>query len=359
MVVTPVVIPKIENFEKGIKEEEAKLNRLLDKYLRLLKPIIVENANNRIKIAMNIAKSSEYTKYSNKQIENLKQVIHGLCSDAFIDIEPDAEQEAFFNKWSATTYKDEIVEEENELKEMFSDLMKDMFGIDIDFDELEKNPEFFAKYEEQMNNEFNKINDKEFSNKTKKKTKKQIENEIRQKNEEELKNKSIRSIYLSLAKVLHPDIEIDPLLKVEKEEIMKRVTVAYEEKDLNTLLRLEMEWVNKETEQLDKITDDKLEVYISVLKKQAAELYQQKQNLYKHPRYQDIVDFGSNIERTALIKLNRLVIKEKEVRNSLLNLINDFENPYHKKMILEYVEAYIQIQQEKQVTNIFDLLNKF
>ena len=46
---------------------------------------------------------------------------------------------------------------------------------------------------------------------------------------------------MSLAKMLHSDLETDETLKLEREELMKKVTAAYQDKDLNTLLKLEIE----------------------------------------------------------------------------------------------------------------------
>ena len=84
--------------------------------------------------------------------------------------------------------------------------------------------------------------EKEKKDASKKKTRKQIENEALAIKIKEAKSKSINTIYRQLAKILHPDLEQDEVLKSEKAKVMQDVTQAYQEKNLPALLRLEMSW---------------------------------------------------------------------------------------------------------------------
>lgn len=43
---------------------------------------------------------------------------------------------------------------------------------------------------------------------------------------QEAQSKSLKSIYLSLSKVLHPDKETDPVLKMEKEELTSKKMIS-------------------------------------------------------------------------------------------------------------------------------------
>src|SRR6185436_8205456 len=78
---------------------------------------------------------------------------------------------------------------------------------------------------------------------------------------EEQRKRSIANIYKQLARVLHPDFERDSERQKQKVQLMKELTAAFSENDLNTLLRLEMEWIENEGGDLERLTEEKLGVY--------------------------------------------------------------------------------------------------
>jgi hypothetical protein len=117
------------------------------------------------------------------------------------------------------------------------------------------------------------------------KGRRQLEKEKRMQHAEEVRKKSIATIYRELAKVLHPDLEQDPERRQRKIVLMQELTVAYRNNDLHTLLRLELEWVQREAGNLDRLTEEKLAVYNQALTEQVAELERQLNVLPQHPRY--------------------------------------------------------------------------
>jgi hypothetical protein len=121
------------------------------------------------------------------------------------------------------------------------------------------------------------------------KSKRQLEREERARQAEQLRNKSIASIFKQLAKVLHPDLEPDAGRKQAKSTLMQELTAAYRNNDLHTLLRLELEWIQREEGDVERLTEEKLSIYNQVLKEQVAELEREIAELPLHPRYQPIV----------------------------------------------------------------------
>ena len=113
-----------------------------------------------------------------------------------MDIEPTPEQEAFYDKWSDVPYREEINEAKNETKDMFTDFMSHMFGMEMDMNDFDKSPEGFASFQQKINEQFEQSQQKQ---QKQKKTKKQQAFEEVKKEAEEIKNKSIRSVYLALA----------------------------------------------------------------------------------------------------------------------------------------------------------------
>jgi hypothetical protein len=150
--------------------------------------------------------------------------------------------------------------------------------------------------------------------------------------------KSIRGIYISLIKVLHPDAELDISRKQEKENIIKKVTVAYENKDLPTLLKLELEWVHKTTEHLDEISEDKLKLYISVLRNRAEELEFETIQLYTHPKYEPIEDVAMRTEKACKKYLEKDKINLEIVLERFKNNLSVFKLLTSKKDITSFIE---------------------
>lgn len=55
---------------------------------------------------------------------------------------------------------------------------------------------------------------------------------------------------------------------------MQELTVAYRQNDLHTLLRLEMQWIENEGGDIDRLTEEELGVYNEVLQGQVQGLEQ-------------------------------------------------------------------------------------
>jgi hypothetical protein len=114
---------------------------------------------------------------------------------------------------------------------------------------------------------------------------------------EEARKRNIASIYKQLARVLHPDFECDGERRQEKVQLMQELTEAYRQKDLHTLLRLEMEWIENEGDDLDRLTKEKLGVYIEVLQGQVEGLEARLRDLLFHPRYRPVVVFNNGLAK--------------------------------------------------------------
>jgi hypothetical protein len=109
--------------------------------------------------------------------------------------------------------------------------------------------------------------------------------------EEESRKRSIANIYKQLARVLHPDFERDTERQKNKVQLMQELTAAYRQNDLHTLLRLEMQWIENEGGDIDRLTEEKLGVYNEVLTGQVRGLENRLRRLMFHARYRPIVVF--------------------------------------------------------------------
>jgi hypothetical protein len=180
-----------------------------------------------------------------------------------------------------TAQRQRLEDARNSMESIFEDM-----GFDIDLSDFDRDmtePDFVAGTAGIGEDLKRQAEQREA---THKKTKKQFEREEKERQAEEVRRKSIASIYKQLARVLHPDLESDPVLKQRKEVVMQELTVAYHDNDLHTLLRLELEWIQREQNDINRLTDEKLSIYNQALRAQVRELEFELEDLPLQPRYQ-------------------------------------------------------------------------
>ena len=115
---------------------------------------------------------------------------------------------------------------------------------------------------------------------------------------EEFRKRSIANIYKQLARVLHPDLERDRERQKQKVELMQELTVAFHQNDLHTLLRLQMQWIENESGDIEHLTEEKLGVYNEVLAGQVDGLEKRLRDLPFHARYRPVVVWNLRLPET-------------------------------------------------------------
>jgi hypothetical protein len=322
---------RIEKLEKKIIQKEITLEKILAYFNKNIDPLIEFDARNKIKTAFILDEKMLSVKLSKKTYNMGAQLILTLLDDAFSTIVAGKKEIALYDKYADVSFQEEKEETIHSMKMELEMLFK-LHGIDIDLTDfdIEKDDEV-AKLLQDLQVKIEEKNkaqdtssavDKNSKYKEKKKSKKELEREQAKKAKEEAQTKSLKSLYISLSKVLHPDVETDPELKLQKEELMKKVTVAYQEKNFPRLLELEMEWVHQTSENLQELSEEKLKIYISILLERENELNQELYLLNNHPRYLRINKFSQLMERSAL----NMIDNSKSI---LLNNEKIFESIHH------------------------------
>lgn len=140
-------------------------------------------------------------------------------------------------------------------------------------------------------------------------------------------SKSIRSVYTSLVKHLHPDKEMDETQKAIKTEAIKEVTKAYEAKDMLSLLILQTKYGI-----IDAALDDSdLRSYNAVLKKQLAALEHEHLSIIQTTRGVPIHS-ESALEKFFKSEKNNL---KKHIQHEKSMLQGVFEN---EDVLTEYLK---------------------
>lgn len=151
---------------------------------------------------------------------------------------------------------------------------------------------------------------------------------------EEARKRTVVGIYKQLAKVLHPDLERDPVLRERKLALMQDLTKAHREGDLHTLLRLELEWIAREEGELERLGEEKLGIYSELLEEQVGELQAELRDLPFAPRFAAVArftrPFGQGPENVESILLSI-----RETSEALRRLRDALEGPRSRETLGE------------------------
>ena len=349
---------RIEALRDQIVSEQLKYDKLAGYFLTEVEPEQKNYGNAVIEFVKQLYSMYKYEKLTNIAKEKVSQLIVSNLKRAFKFLIPTEEVKAIYDTFSDTSYDQEEKEQINRMKDSMGDLFKNMFGEGVDLSDMDMmDQESVARKMAEMKELFENL--EENNNKkenSRKKTKKEINFEIKKKQAEELQNKNIRSIYTSLAKMLHPDLEQDEMKKLEKEDLMKKVTNAYHEKDLHTLLKLEIEIIHKETENLEHLTDEKLKLLNAALKEQVDELEQEKEAQKNHPKYENIDECMRFSEKRAIQELDNLI---KGLASQQNEIVMDIEQLKGKKGVQFLTQILKKINFRNSFDNDFDFTDGF
>ena len=332
---------EIANLKKEIDEVNERLRFLQNLYEKEVRPEIVILGRVKIEMAHLLHEKRTKVKLAKNIKNRLDELIFDLLDDAFYAVEPSDKDKELYSFYTDVSFDEEMDREQTDMSEMFADMLFQQTGFKIDPSVLneknQKKKKIQALFEEQLKEKTENSKEKP----GRKKSQRTIDKEAKEKQKEALKQKSIRSIYLSLAKILHPDTETDENVKCEKEEYMKRVTVAYNDKNLPDLLELEMQWVHKHENQLNNTPEQTLKLYNELLKEQEENLKEDLYFITQNPAFSTVAHLSNaplsmaiqtlKAERKSYKKThenyakhNAILAQEDNSRAAILNCINTF-----------------------------------
>lgn len=353
---------KIEELRVRIVHQEETLESRLKSYNELISPIELELTEVTIRLIKFLYSYYNQAKLTRKQEENVVECMGRLMEEVAKNQSLDDELKEIYDTFNEVSFDDELDEQVKELKDDLSARVLRDFGVELDFSDIDfkdMSPENQARIHSRIVEAVEEKKEAEFkyatqNNQPKKKTKSQLNREEIERQKEEIKSKSIRAIYLSLVKILHPDTETDAVKKLEKEDLMKSVALAYEANDITTLLKLEMQWLN--AEKSNSLTDDKIKIYIDVLKEQVQELEQQMRYMVFQERFLPIAEYAGYTDKKFLKTINEKSLLLNEEIELFTDVINDFQDfKKHKKDIQTFVEDINYVKNlENDFMSLFD-----
>lgn len=336
------LVARIQSIKSKIVSETTKMESLSKLYRSKIPGLMVEVGRSKIQLAMLLHEKRSSIKLSNIQNEKLDSIIYDFLDDAFSVVTPSEEEKSVYVYYTGESFDDAEESRQEYEKKIISQMFYEQFGVKIDpslFDEETDFEKLENDLKKQIEDQVSKHQNK--NTKSPKKSKKLLEKEALEKEKENIKNKSLRSIYLSLAKLLHPDTVQDEELKKEKEETMKQVVMAYEKKDLLLLLQLEMQWLRSHEDILHNTDNKTLQAYIALLKEQAEQLEIELDMLYMNPAYSQVGGYRFETEHFARKEINHMANNFKEQSMFLAQDLHALQTSKNSTAVIKHcIEMY-------------------
>lgn len=128
---------------------------------------------------------------------------------------------------------------------------------------------------------------------------------------------------------------------------MKELTAAYESKNLHALLTLELRWIHKENDHLESLSEEKLAIYLAILKEQARDLEQEVNGMFQQPRYQVLAkEFGFDVQRYPLEVVKDHLRKLRNVDIAFKRDLDNFQSPTALRYIKQLIKEWKAMQRQ-------------
>lgn len=280
---------QIKSLEQKYKDDVALMDQHLTFYQQSLQPLHSElctHLKDQIKII--------YSHANDKKMFNKheKRSVFNVLSNLFVEITTKSNSlgleddlSTIFKEVEGISYKEVMSNGFSDIKEMVEEMFAQK-GVDIDLTDFD----LTGSQEDILNRLFDKMHEqKSFfdqeDTEPEIKSQKELELELKEQQIDNLQKKGMNSLYKQLAKAFHPDLEKDPEQKIEKEILMKKLTSAYEENDLHTLLSLEIYWLSKSDTPKKDVDPDQLKQYNKILSDQVMKLKYEIESISSNPKY--------------------------------------------------------------------------
>jgi hypothetical protein len=329
-----LALKKITVLETQIIEHKKILDGYLEKWLKEAFPIEKKISTTQKKIAGLIDRETEGMKFGKNQKMLLSDFMLNLLNEAFAIEEPTEKEYALYKKYDSADPDFPDGMDESLGDEVIMELQKELLeetGVWIDIEIFKKGPEAVREAIAELEGKTEK-------ERNKKGTEKQRQKAAKEKKRGQVQLKSVRNLYLSLAKVLHPDTEMDNQLRLEKENLMKQVSTAYKANDLLALLSIEHQWLDRDDSHLENLSEDTLQTYIQIFQQQARDLRNQLQMVIFEPAYVRLQKFLTYGIEGLPRRYEDWLFHIKKIKPSVNALYKHLNQGFTKQSLLELID---------------------
>ena len=288
-------VARVQALRAGFDEEKRRLDRALVFQATELRPRLERVTALRTALVRGFAPFLDDRRLKPAQKKTLRAILKEQLDEIFSYVcSPDADLKALFERLHGIGYAEAA---QGELEEARSGMAAifDELGVNVDIPELhpDMSEEDLAAVAARLADGMRRAEEQRTSQAAShRETKRQRREEERARRFNQLRKDNIGAVYKRLAKVLHPDLEPDPVERERKSRAMQEVTAAYTRADLHALLCLELEWIEGAGLDAARLGAEKLRAHVELLKAQASELEAECYQLRFHPRYAPLIVDG-------------------------------------------------------------------
>lgn len=338
---------RVVALERKAENARDRLETLLRRFHERVAPVEEKLARRRLDLARELAAASERLCLKGSQKNTLRSLLLDLCDDAFAIVPPDEDAIRLRDAWSETAYREDERERAAAIKEHLAQRFHARYGFEPDVPEDDDDtPESVMRFRRRLLEQAREIEEatarragsaRGAEARRHEKHMRKLEEERRRR--EAAIRATLRELYVSLAKVLHPDTIADPVERRAREHFMKQAVAAYRHGNVAQLLALELRWGNRHPTGLASLGDDALASLIDALKHQADVLERDADRHVFDPRYSPVAPIAGLPERKAFAALDDRVgwladeladvehllaqVKTCPTRNALARLVRD------------------------------------
>jgi len=288
-------VAKVQSLRARFDEEKNRLDRALVFQAAELRPRLERVTALRTALVRGFASYLDDRRLKPAQKKTLRAILKEQLDEIFSHVRsPDADLKALFERLHGIGFAEAM---QGELEEARSGMAAifDELGVNIEVPELhpDMSEEDLAAVAARLADGMRRAEEQRTSQAAShRKTKQELREEERARRFEQLRKDNIGAVYKRLVKVLHPDLEGDPVERDKKSRAMQEVTAAYTRADLHALLCLELKWIEGAGLDAARLGAEKLRAHVELLKEQAAELEAECSQLRFHPRYAPLIVEG-------------------------------------------------------------------
>ena len=200
---------------------------------------------------------------ANQKRQAIRMVL-GLC-DQLSDV-PDDDVQTVYQRYAEVDDEDDAEQARLEAQELLESYLGEDFAQGREFDSPEDVLRAAMEFEQQKHQaQQEKRNAKRAARKAAKGP--TAREQAAQQKDLDAQN-ALRTVFRQLASALHPDREPDEALRKQKTALMSEVNAAYERKDLNALLRIQLQAEMVDSSKAARLSDAKLKAMCNLLAEQ-------------------------------------------------------------------------------------------
>lgn len=349
---------RIATLQQRIVKERERLERLLARFLVEIGPIESQLAPRWLALAKAVAAAHARWPLDKPGRHEVRVLILHLVTNVLAVEGRNAEAAALRDEWSGlprTDDPDRNAATKKKLREGF----RREFGFDADvLDDGDDSADGFERFRERLGEEVRRADEEQARRASEARaTKRDLRKRQRLAEQESVRLRSVRSVYLNLAKVLHPDANSLYDERARREHDMKRAIEAYRQQDLVTLLELEQEWGTHDGPGLDRLGDEVLEVYIATLRRRVKQLDYELRIQMHDGRFSRIAPVADLTGPKALREIQCRADDLREEIGRTDRLVADLARCRGKRAFASLVSSYLDDNErrtDREIERLFD-----